>query len=90
MAGSVQTVTIEVPVFVPDAAFQEDYLKQYRQRHIDVQLKDGEALALKEVLEAARGEPLENGRLVQASPDVLRYLLRKITEQLGDAGLAIQ
>jgi len=68
-----QSVIIELPVGPPE-------FDGYVTRHIDIQLDQRQARALRRVFSALHDSAvrLPNGRYVQSSADALRYILEQI------------
>ena len=57
----------------------------FQPKHVDVHLTASQRRALKRLTNAWQGVPLNNGRLVQGGPDVIRRLLELIEDQAGRA-----
>ena len=85
MGGTAQTVTIELPW----AAVSE---KAYLQRHVELQLDRRQGVALRAVFNALEADPParlkparpgDRGRVVQAPPDAIRYMLEAVADALG-------
>jgi len=64
------TITIEAPVAEPPAG-------NYETRHIEVQLTGVQPRGLKRLFGGLYGAQLANGRLVQTSADVVRWIMEQ-------------
>lgn len=57
----------------------------FQPRHVDVHLTASQRRAMKRLVNAWRGVPLNGGRLVQSGPDVIRRILELVEDQANQA-----